>query len=126
MALLIYLKFPQWLDDDQLRSELLGYFPEADIRIGAEPGNLDEIEMLTVCAYQPGDALRFPNLKLIQKTGAGVNNILADEQLPPDIHPRGGRGDAGGSRPAHGRKDNPGGGASAFHGQGCGSADRPQ
>ena len=85
MALLIDLKFPQWLSDDELRSELLGYYPEADMRIGDDPGNLDEIEMLTVSGYQPGEASRYPNLKLIQKTGAGVNNILADADLSPDI-----------------------------------------
>lgn len=85
MALLIDIKHPEWMQDDELRSELLGYYPQADIRIGDEPGNLDEIEMLTVSAYHPGEALRYPNLKVIQKTGAGVNNILADDRLPEAI-----------------------------------------
>lgn len=85
MALLIDLKFPQWLSDDELRSELLAYYPDADMRTGAEPGKLDEIEMLAVSTYHPGEALRYPNLKLIQKTGAGVNNIMTDTQLPSDI-----------------------------------------
>ena len=85
MALLLDIKYPDWLEDEDLREELLRYTPDADIRIGAEPGNLDDIEMLTVSNYLPGEALRYPNLKLIQKTGAGVNNILADRDLPPDI-----------------------------------------
>lgn len=85
MALLIDVKHPDWMRDEDLRSELLQHYPGADIRIGADPGNLDEIEMLTVSTYLPGEALRYPNLKLIQKTGAGVNNILADEQLPASI-----------------------------------------
>ena len=85
MALLVDVKFPQWMADDDLRTELLQYYPEADIRIGADPGDPNEIEMLTVSNYLPGEALQYPNLKLIQKTGAGVNNILADETLPPDI-----------------------------------------
>lgn len=85
MALLIDIKHPDWMQDDELRSELLGYYPEADIRIGADPGNPAEIEMLTVSAYHPGEALRYPNLQVIQKTGAGVNNILADEDLPESI-----------------------------------------
>jgi len=85
MALLIDIKYPDWLTDDDLRSELLSYTPQADIRIGADPGNLDEIEMLTVSTYFPGEALKYPNLKVIQKTGAGVNNILTDDRLPESI-----------------------------------------
>jgi glyoxylate/hydroxypyruvate reductase A len=85
MALLIDVKHPDWMKDEDLRGELLSRYPEADIRIGADPGNADEIEMLTVSTYLPGEALRYQNLKLIQKTGAGVNNILADRQLPAAV-----------------------------------------
>ncbi len=85
MALLIDIKQPQWLRDEELRAQLLRHDPEADYRVAAEPGAPDEIEMLTVSAYHPGEALRYPNLRVIQKTGAGVNNILADESLPPSI-----------------------------------------
>ncbi len=85
MALLIDVKHPDWMKDEDLRSELLRQYPAADIRIGAVPGNPDEIEMLTVSTYLPGEALRYPNLKLIQKTGAGVNNILADHELPETV-----------------------------------------
>ncbi|MDH3759617.1 MAG: glyoxylate/hydroxypyruvate reductase A [Gammaproteobacteria bacterium] len=85
MALLIDIKHPDWLTDDELRAELLAYAPEADIRIGADPGNVEEIEMLTVSNYLPGEALKYPNLKAIQKTGAGVNNILADDRLPESV-----------------------------------------
>ena len=85
MALLIDIKHPDWLTDEQLRDELLVFYPEADIRVAADPGDLNEIEMLTVSGYHQGEALRYPNLKLIQKTGAGVNNILADDQLPESV-----------------------------------------
>ena len=85
MALLIDIKHPDWMEDDDLRTELLSYTPEADIRTGDNPGNLDEIEMLTVSSYSPREALQYPNLKVIQKTGAGVNNILADPDLPESI-----------------------------------------
>jgi glyoxylate/hydroxypyruvate reductase A len=85
MALLIDIKFPQWVKDDELRAELLQCYPEADIRTGDSPGDLAEIDMLTVSNYSPGEALRYPNLKVIQKTGAGVNNILADQELPESV-----------------------------------------
>jgi glyoxylate/hydroxypyruvate reductase A len=85
MALLIDVKHPDWMKDDELRAKLLRHYPEADIRIGEDPGNLDDIEMLTVSSYLPREALQYPNLKVIQKTGAGVNNILADPELPESI-----------------------------------------
>jgi len=85
MALLLDIKMPDWMKDEELRAELLSHYPGADIRTGDNPGNCDEIEMLTVSNYLPGEALRYPNLKLIQKTGAGVNNILADQELPESV-----------------------------------------
>ena len=71
MALLIDIKHPEWMEDDDLRTELLHYTPEADIRTGDNPGNLDEIEMLTVSSYSPREALQYPNLKVIQKPAPG-------------------------------------------------------
>ena len=85
MALLIDIKHPDWMKDDELRAELLRFYPQADIRTGDSPGNPEEIDMLTVSSYFPGEALRYPNLKVIQKTGAGVNNILADQELPESV-----------------------------------------
>ena len=85
MALLIDVKHPDWMKDDELRAELLRCYPEADIRTGDQPGNPEEVDMLAVSTYLPREALQYPNLKLIQKTGAGVNNILADPELPESI-----------------------------------------
>ncbi len=85
MANLIDIKNPEWLRDEELREQLLAFDGDADIRVAADPGNLAEIDMITVSTYIPGEALRYPNLKLIQKTGAGVNNILVDERLPATV-----------------------------------------
>ncbi len=85
MALLIDIKYPGWMEDEELLEDLVKVYPQGDIRCSAAPGNLDEIEMLAVSSYDPGEALRYPNLKLIQKTGAGVESILADESLPEAI-----------------------------------------
>ena len=85
MALLIDIKHPEWMTDEELREQLRQYAPQADIRVAAEPGSADDVDMLTVSSYSPGEALRYPNLKLIQKTGAGVNNILDDGELPPSV-----------------------------------------
>ena len=85
MALLIDIKQPGWMEDEELQEDLVKFYPGADIRCSAAPGTLDEIEMLAVSNYNTGEALRYPNLKLIQKIGAGVESILADESLPDAI-----------------------------------------
>ena len=82
MALLIDLKQPVWMKDKDLRDDLLEVNPQVDIRCGDSPGNLEEIEMLAVSNYYRGEALRYPNLKLIQKTGAGVDMVMSDDLLP--------------------------------------------
>ena len=85
MALLIDIKQPVWMKDEELRDELLQFDPEADIRCSDNPGNLEEIEMLAVSTFNRGEALRYPNLKLVQKIGAGVDSIMADDSLPDSI-----------------------------------------
>jgi len=73
------------MEDADLLDDLLKVDSEADIRCAADPGNLDQIEMIAVSSYETGEALRYPNLKLVQKIGAGVNGILDDESLPQSI-----------------------------------------
>ena len=85
MALLIDIKQPLWMTDEELREQLLAINPQADIRCGDDPGNLEDIEMLTVSTYLSGEALKYPNLKLVQKTGAGVDSIMADDSLPAAV-----------------------------------------
>lgn len=85
MALLIDIKQPLWMKDEELREQLLAIDPQADIRCGDDPGNPEDIEMLTVSTYLRGEALKYPNLKLVQKTGAGVDSIMADDSLPAGV-----------------------------------------
>ena len=73
------------MTDEDLREQLLAYIPEMNIRCGADPGPADAVEMLTTSTYQQGEALRYPNLKLVQKTGAGVESIMSDETLPESV-----------------------------------------
>ncbi len=85
MTLLIDIRQPQWLTDEDLREQLLVYIPDADIRCGDDPGNVQDVEMLTTSSYQKGEALNYPNLRLVQKTGAGVEAIMADDRLPQAV-----------------------------------------
>jgi len=45
MALLIDIKHPEWMKDEELRTELLQFYPEADIRTGDSP----EIRRKSIC-----------------------------------------------------------------------------
>jgi len=85
MALLIDIKQSDWMTDEQLRDELLSIYPSGDIRCSQSPGNLGDIEMLVVSLYFEEEALRYPNLKLIQKVGAGVESITADLSIPESV-----------------------------------------
>ena len=85
MALLIDIKQPGWMEDEELQADLQKIYPQGDMRTAADPGNLDEIEMIAVSTYKTGQALDYPNLKLVQKIGAGVNGILDDKSLPQSI-----------------------------------------
>ncbi len=85
MALLIDIKQPGWMEDEELQADLQRIYPQGDMRTAADPGDLDEIEMIAVSTYETGQALDYPNLKLVQKIGAGVNGILDDKSLPQSI-----------------------------------------
>jgi glyoxylate/hydroxypyruvate reductase A len=85
MALLVDIKQSDWMTDEQLRDSLLSIYPSGDIRCAQSPGNLDEIEMLAVSLYFDGEALLYPNLKLIQKAGAGVESIIADASISESV-----------------------------------------
>ena len=85
MALLIDIKHPDWMQDEDLQSDLLKIYPQGDIRCAVDPGNPDDIEVIAVSTYHVGEALQYPNLKLVQKIGAGVNGILADQSLPESV-----------------------------------------
>ncbi|ACC72346.1 MULTISPECIES: 2-hydroxyacid dehydrogenase [Paraburkholderia] len=59
--------------------------PEIDLRWGANLGSLTDIEA-AVC-WRPARGLlrQLPNLQLIQSSGAGVDHLLDDPDLPDDV-----------------------------------------
>lgn len=59
--------------------------PDIDLRLGKELGDLAEIDA-AVCWYPPHGLLaRLPRLQLAQSLGAGVDHIMADPDLPPQL-----------------------------------------
>lgn len=58
--------------------------PGLELRFWPDTGGAEEIDFAIVGGRAPGDLRGFPNLKAIQSTWAGVNHLLADDNLPTD------------------------------------------
>lgn len=85
MALLISIGHGGWYSEEDLAEELRALAPGADIRPASSPGNLDEITMLAVSTLKTDIAARLPNLKLVQKLGAGVETIVNHPTVAPHV-----------------------------------------
>ena len=85
MTLLLDVRSPEWMTDEQLKSELLAIDSNLDIVCAAENFDPEKVSMLATSLYQHGSWKNYPNLKVIQKIGAGVDSILKDETIPEDI-----------------------------------------
>ncbi len=85
MALLISVKTIDWMAPEMVLGELRRLLPEADLRLASDPGRHEEIEMMVVDRLDPGEAGRFSALRLVQKLGAGVERIVAQLDLLPEI-----------------------------------------
>jgi len=81
MALLIDIAMPEWATDESVRDELALLLPGADLRCMADPGNPADIVMLVTVRLRPGLAAQLPNLRLVQKLGAGVETIVRAPEL---------------------------------------------
>jgi glyoxylate/hydroxypyruvate reductase A len=60
-------------------------FPDLEIRLYPEVGNRDDITYLLTTRIPKGEVASFPNLRFVALIAAGVDRILADPELPPDI-----------------------------------------
>ncbi len=59
--------------------------PALDIRTPANLGDPADIDVAVSWRLPPGTFPALPNLKLMQCTGAGVDQLLIDPELPPDL-----------------------------------------
>lgn len=85
MTLLIALGIDDWYTGEELRERLLEYVPKADIVVAGEDYDPAAVTMLG-CVDLRLDALPpLPNLRLVQKFGAGVETIARDPALPPHV-----------------------------------------
>lgn len=79
MALLYKCDFA---DPEQWRQRLASYVSDLDMRIWPDVGDPADIDMALVWEPAPGDLRRYPNLKAIFSTSAGVDHIFVDRNLP--------------------------------------------
>lgn len=85
MALLIDVQAPEWMSNEELRDFLRPLLPGVDIRCAPELGEASQIEMLAGVKLAPGMARALPNLRLVQKLGAGVDGFVGDPDLAPRV-----------------------------------------
>jgi len=85
MALLIDIGQPDWMLDEDLRDVLAPMLPDTAIYCGAPNGIMDDVVMLAVSTLRPQIAPNLPNLKLVQKLGAGVETIVNSPGLPASV-----------------------------------------
>ncbi len=85
MALLINIGQPDWLRDEALNDILVPLLPNVVIHCGPPTAALPDVTMVCVSGGV-GDAWPLlPNLKLVQKLGAGVEGIVGDPRLPEHV-----------------------------------------
>ncbi len=85
MALLIDIRDPLWMTEESLRDYLQPLLPGVPIHCCDAGEHKDEIQMLVVISLYPGVSEGLPNLKLVQKLGAGVETIARDPSLARDV-----------------------------------------
>ncbi|WP_209505458.1 MULTISPECIES: glyoxylate/hydroxypyruvate reductase A [unclassified Ruegeria] len=85
MALLIETGLSDWIGDEEIAATLQALAPGADIRTPETLGDPGDITMLAVVNMQSNHPAKLPNLKLVQKLGAGVETIVGHPDLPPHI-----------------------------------------
>ncbi|MEM7506460.1 MAG: glyoxylate/hydroxypyruvate reductase A [Pseudomonadota bacterium] len=85
MSLLLDVRQPDWMEEADLAALLAPDLPGVRIRVGIEDGPLEDVTMMAVVTLHPGAIGALPNLRLVQKLGVGVEGILRDPDLRPDI-----------------------------------------
>lgn len=85
MALLIDTGLSDWMSNAEIAETILRLAPGAEVRTPETLGNPDEISMIAVVGLTNDHLHQFPNLKLVQKLGAGVETIVGNPNLPPHI-----------------------------------------
>jgi len=85
MAIFIDLGMPDWMENSSVRHELLLQLPEIDIFCAGQDVQAHAIDMVIISDWRDEILEIAPNLKLIQKLGAGVDTIIASPVIPHHV-----------------------------------------
>jgi len=85
MALLLDIRQDNWMREVDLRDELTPHLPGVPIYCSLDEAVADKVVMLAGIKLYPGVAAGLANLQLVQKLGAGVDAIVADPDLKPEV-----------------------------------------
>ena len=85
MSLLIDIRDPSWMHEEELRDLLAPMLPGVTIHCSLGPDTLPDVSMLAAVKLFPGVTEKLPNLKLVQKLGAGVETMVGNPELPPHV-----------------------------------------
>ena len=86
MGILIDLKDKSWMEDSDLKQIISSDLPGVSITCG-EPKKIlkDVIMAIGIKDFDKNILKKLPNLRLIQKVGAGVENMLSNSNMPKHI-----------------------------------------
>ena len=86
MGILIDLKDKSWMEDSDLKQIISSDLPGVSITCG-EPKKIlkDVIMAIGIKDFDKKILKKLPNLRLIQKVGAGVENMLSNSNMPKHI-----------------------------------------
>lgn len=76
---------PDWLREEDLLDQLAPLLPRVPIHCGPPDGSLPDVTMLACTRLAPERLAQLPNLKVIQKLGAGVDTMVSNPDLPPHV-----------------------------------------
>nr|WP_321251424.1 glyoxylate/hydroxypyruvate reductase A [uncultured Ruegeria sp.] len=85
MALLVETGLSDWISDDDIAREIRRHHPDADVRTQDTIGDAADITMIALVGLRQDQPKRYPNLKLVQKLGAGVETIVSNPGLPDHV-----------------------------------------
>jgi glyoxylate/hydroxypyruvate reductase A len=77
--------FSQGRSSSRWADALKAQRPDLDVRVYPETGPAEEIEFVLAWNHPKGVFKNYPNLKCISSTGAGVDHILRDPDLPEQV-----------------------------------------
>ena len=86
MSIIVDLRDENWMSDTDLKKIISADLPNVDIYCGPVTSKMPDITMAVVIKDLNQESIHnLPNLKLIQKVGAGVEKAVLNKYLPDSV-----------------------------------------